>query len=142
MEDKKKVEGSSSKGVPQQAGHHQAAEATAVTLVELREQRTLDYLEHALSVDDPLSANVGAVSADLMFFAAQMRRIIAPALEKLPAEPSALAHLVPAVESHGRVARQIERLAALLERLNRRQEAAKKTVAALARNAGIELGES
>jgi hypothetical protein len=110
--------------------------ASVEALAELREKRTVDYLQKALEMGDPLSANIGAVNADLMLFAGHMRRIIAPALERLPSEPRALANLVPAVESHSRVARQIERLAALMNRLDRQTAAAKKTAAGIVATTG------
>ena len=123
---------------PQQTDARTNAEA----LAELREKRTFDYLQEVLGIGDPLSANVGAVVADLMFFASHMRRIIAPALQELPAEPRSLANLLPAVESHSRVARQIERLAALMDRLNRQEEAAKKTAAEMVASADQEPAQT
>ena len=84
-----------------------------------------------LNMENPLAAGVGAISGDLMIFANQMQRIIVPALKALPTEPSALAMMAPAVEAYGRVARQVERFAALTDRLNRQQEAARKAAAKL-----------
>jgi hypothetical protein len=112
------------------AQEHQG-EAAVAELMDLREQRVLDYLRTALHMDDPLMANIGSLNADLMMFAHHMQRIIKPALEKLPAEPGALANVVPAVESHARVARQVERLAVLVDRLKRQRESTKKAATEL-----------
>lgn len=108
-----------------------AGVASADPLTDLRVQRVLDYAQVALHMDDPLQANIGSLNADLMMFAHHMQRMIKPALEKLPANPGALANVVPVVESHTRVTRQVERLTTLSHRLRRQDELAKKVAAEL-----------
>jgi hypothetical protein len=142
MDDGMRTNAPDPKGPQQPLDNRQTAGTMVAGLAELREQRTLEYLQTALKMEDPLSANVGAMSADLMLIAGRMGRVIGPALEKLPAQPGALANLLSALESYGRVARQIERLTLLLERIERQEQVAKKAAADLATNTGKKHGGS
>ncbi|MCY2994861.1 MAG: hypothetical protein NTY19_44420 [Planctomycetota bacterium] len=109
---------------PSRLDAQQGVEANMEELTELRERKNLEYLRSVLRAEDPLTASVGALTGDLLNFANHMQRMIMPALRRLSAEPGAFAKVVPAVEAYGRVARQVERLSVLTERLHHRQEAA------------------
>lgn len=132
MDDKATVDSKKPTGLGIPDPEHQGVGTSVDQLMDLREQRILDYLGMVLNMDDPLRASIGALNADLLTFAHHMQRIIKPALEKLPAQPGALANVVPAVESHARVARQVERFATLGDRLDRKHESTKKAAAELA----------
>ena len=96
--------------------------AGAAELMELREQRASEYLSAALRTEDTLAANVGAINADLMFFAHHARRMIEPALKMAPAELEAFQHLYPALQAHARLAREIGRLSALDVKIRQKHE--------------------
>jgi hypothetical protein len=130
MEDRTRTDATQAAGPQAPAEDHQGA--APEDLAELRNRKNLEYLRAALNMEDPLAAGVGALNGDLMIFANHMQRVIMPTLRTLPTEPSALAKVAPAVEAYGRVARQVERLATLTDRLNRRQEAASKATAKMA----------
>lgn len=108
------------------------APMTPEALAELRDRRNLEYFSAVLHKENVLAAAVGAVNGDLLNFANQMQRCIVPGLRDLPSEPGSLAQVVPAVEAYGRVARQVERFSALLERIERSQGAASKASGELA----------
>lgn len=130
MDEKNNIGSRDSRDSAEAAAERQAGDV-ADQLGALREQRIDDYLRLVLNMHDPLRANLGAIKADMMTFAHHMRRIIVPALETLAPEPGALGKVVPAVESHTRVARQVERLTALEERLDRQHEEARQATADL-----------
>ena len=80
-----------------------------------RHQRIGEYLRAALALEDPLAANVGAINADLMMFAHSLQRAIASALETKRLDE--FGKLMPAIDSHMRISRQVERLAKLNQQL-------------------------
>jgi hypothetical protein len=131
MEDHAKTDAKQPVGLQARPEDREGAEINIEKLTELRERKNLEYLRSVLRMENPLAAGVGVLNGDLMIFANHMQRIIIPALRTLPTEPGALAKVMPAVEAYSRVARQVERLAILTDRLNRQQEAASKAAATI-----------
>ncbi len=116
-------------GPQDQVGGQQSDGAGMEALMELREQKTAEYLRAALAMEDPLVANVSVMNADLMFYAREIRRMIEPALKMAPAELRELANLFPAMDGALRVYRQSERFSTFVNRLKREREAAEKAAA-------------
>jgi hypothetical protein len=130
-------------GVQSPPADHQDPEMIPDDLEELRDRKNREYLRAALNMENPLAAGIGVLNGDLMIFANHMQRTIMPALRTSSTEPGALAKVMPVMEAYGRVARQVERLATLTDRLNRQQEAANKAAAKMRANeAGTETASA
>jgi hypothetical protein len=87
----------------------------ADTSTAKRLERANEHLLESLKKADPLEANLGAVSSDLMGMACRLNDAIVESFGK-----GSLDHfekLVPAIDAYLRVARQIDRLASLDRRL-------------------------
>ena len=82
----------------------------------------MDYLRSSLAMKDPLAANVGAVNADLMAFAHCLQRAITRALDMAPTALGEFEKLMPAIDSHMRISRQVERLTKLNQQLARAEQ--------------------
>jgi hypothetical protein len=132
MNENEKTPAGQPAGPEEQAVDHRSKDADAAALTALRQQKTLEYLQAALAIEDPLIANVSLLNADLMFYAHEIRRMIGPALKMAPADVNELANLFPAMEGALRVHRQSERLSVFIHRLKREQAAAAKARAAVA----------
>ena len=87
-----------------------------------RHERIMDYLRSSLAMKDPLAANVGAVNADLMAFAHCLQRAITRALDMAPTALDEFEKLMPAIDSHMRISRQVERLTKLNQQLARAEQ--------------------
>ncbi|MEX0715185.1 MAG: hypothetical protein WD066_01290 [Planctomycetaceae bacterium] len=83
-----------------------------------RWERHADFLAHALGQIDPLSANVGAVEADLLTLSHRMMRTIE---RSLPETLEDFAPLKPALDSLLKVQRMIGRFAVLDAHLEARR---------------------
>lgn len=92
--------------------------AAEARLTQEREQKVLEYQAAALALASPLLANVALVNGDLMLYAGHVRRVLVPAL-RAAAQPQELPLVSPALEGYFRLARQVERLSCLIDRLQR-----------------------
>ena len=79
--------------------------------LEARLDRILDYQTSALSKDDPLQANLGSVNSGLMTIAVQFDAFIGQVLAGGPATIERMQKLLPLLDAHLRVTRQIDRYA-------------------------------
>jgi hypothetical protein len=104
-------------------GDQNANDAGADDLTKLREQKIVEYLREGLANEDPAIANASVLNADLLFCAAEIRRMVAPAFKMTPSELDELGNLFPVLEMGLRVHRMSERYSVFIERLKRRQEA-------------------
>jgi hypothetical protein len=104
-------------------GGQHANDAGADDLTKLREQKIDEYLREGLANKDAAIANASVLNADLMFYASEIRRMVAPAFKMTPAELDELANLFPVMDMGLRVHRMSERYSVFIERLKRRQEA-------------------
>ena len=78
------------------------------------------------------------MNADLLFYAAEIRRMVAPAFKMTPAELDELANLFPVIDMGLRVHRLSERFSVFIERLKRRQEATDRAADKLT---AVEVGQ-
>jgi hypothetical protein len=109
------------------SGDHRAGDAGTEDLTKLREEKIVDYLREGLANKDPAIANASALNADLLFYAAEIRRMVAPAFKMTPAELAELANLFPVIDMGLRVHRLSERFSVFIERLKRQQEASDRS---------------
>lgn len=85
---------------------HQAAEDTSAA----RLRKVSEYESTALARRNPLKAVLGTVNSDLMRMALQLGASINRSLAH---HPETIAGVLPSIETHLKVARQIDRLAQL-----------------------------
>jgi hypothetical protein len=91
------------------------AKSKAAVLMAMRLEKIEDQLRESLRKANALEANLGAVSTDLMLMACRLKEAIEERLGKNPLED--FEKLMPAIDAYLRVARQIERLVTLAQRL-------------------------
>ncbi len=91
-------------------------------LAQERELKVLEFQAAALHMDSPLAANVALVTGDLMLCASHVRRVLEPALRSV-AQPQDFPRVTPVIDGYLRLARQVERLSCLLDRLQREHKA-------------------
>ena len=102
-------------GKPPEAVQAEDAVAQAAALTAMRLEKIQEYLRHSLGKVDPLEANLGAVSADLMQMALRLKEAIEADLGARQLDH--FEKLMPAIDAYLRVTRQIDRLASLDRRL-------------------------
>ena len=76
-----------------------------------RHGRVLDYLAESLEKPDALRANLGSLNSGLMHVALNLDTTIVQALESGPRTIERLQKILPAIETHLRVTRQVDRFA-------------------------------
>ncbi len=84
---------------------------------DLRGERIADYVEAALTSADPLEANLGVVNGDLMRMANLLTQVLGECLLKPPETLQGMATLMPAVDAHLKVTKQIGSLSQLILKL-------------------------
>ena len=123
MDESGAVDTMESAGAQGPLSERQADDAGTADLTKLREEKIVEYLREGLANKDPAIANASALNADLLFYAAEIRRMVVPAFKMAPAELEELANLFPVIDMGLRVHRLSERFSVFIERLRRRQEA-------------------
>lgn len=123
MNESERVDSEQSAGSQFPTGDQHANDAGADDLTKLREQKIEEYIREGLANGDPAIANASVLNADLMFYAAEIRRMVAPAFKMTPSEVDELENLFSVVDMGLRVHRMSERFSVFIERLKRRQEA-------------------
>lgn len=78
-----------------------------------RMSRVLDYQLSSLQKDDPLEANLGSINSGLMRVALWLDESIEHSMEIGPRNVERLSRILPAIEAHLRVTRQVDRYAQL-----------------------------
>jgi hypothetical protein len=82
-----------------------------------RLQRIQDYLHQALTNPDPLAANVGAISSDLMKVQYRLTKAVDTALARAQDPVEEFRSFLPAIQTCSQLARQLYRFADLSCRL-------------------------
>ena len=80
---------------------------------DARLSRVLDFQASSLAKDDPLEANLGSINSGLMRVALWLDEAIEEAMESGPRTVERLQRMLPAIETHLRVTRQVDRFAQL-----------------------------
>ena len=81
---------------------------------EIREARlscVMDYQAKSLEKTDALEANLGSINSGLMRIAVSLDEMIEQALESGPRTLESVQRILPAIETHLRLARQVDRFA-------------------------------
>jgi len=78
---------------------------------EARLSRVRDYQAKSLAKEDDLEANLGSINSGLMRVALWLDEAIEQALESGPRSIERLKRMLPAIDTHLRVARQVDRFA-------------------------------
>jgi len=138
MDESETVDTKQPTGPQRPPSDHHAADAGTEDLTKLREEKIVEYLREGLANKDPAIANASALNADLLFYAAEIRRMVAPAFKMTPAELDELANLFPVIDMGLRVHRLSERFSVFIERLKRRQEATDRAADKLT---AVEVGQ-
>jgi len=86
-----------------------------------RMSRVLDLMASALSKDDHLRANLGSMNAGLMRLGIHFEEGLEGSMTASPLTVERLQKILPAVETHLRLLRQIDRFAHLEQQLTRSQ---------------------
>ncbi len=76
-----------------------------------RLSRVLDYQIKSLEKDDPLEANLGSINSGLIRMALWLDETIEQAMESGPPNVERLSKVLPAIDTHLRVTRQVDRFA-------------------------------
>ena len=94
------------------SGERAVAEAAQPTNShDARLSRVLDYQASSLQKDDPLEANLGSINSGLMRVALWLDETIEQAMESGPPNVERLSRILPAIDTHLRVTRQVDRFA-------------------------------
>jgi hypothetical protein len=94
------------------SGERSVAEAVQPTISHnVRLSRVLDYQISSLEKDDPLEANLGSINSGLMRVALWLDETIEQVMESGPPNVERLARILPAIDAHLRVTRQVDRFA-------------------------------
>ena len=80
---------------------------------ESRLSRVADYQAKSLAREDDLEANLGSINSGLMRVALWLDETIDQVLESGPRSVERLTRMLPAIDAHLRVARQVDRFAQL-----------------------------
>lgn len=95
-----------------QSGERAVAEAAqAANSRGARLKRVLDYRASSLQKDDPLEANLGSINSGLMRVALWLDETIEQAMQSGPPNVERLSRILPAIETHLRLTRQVDRFA-------------------------------
>jgi hypothetical protein len=78
---------------------------------DARLSRVLDYQASSLQKDDPLEASLGSINSGLMRVALWLDETIEQAMVSGPPNVERLARILPAIDTHLRVTRQVDRFA-------------------------------
>lgn len=93
-------------------GEHAVVEsAQPANSHDARLSRVLDYQASSLQKDDPLEANLGSINSGLMRVALWLDESIEQAMESGPPNVERLSRVLPAIDTHLRVTRQVDRFA-------------------------------
>jgi hypothetical protein len=82
-----------------------------------RWQRIADYERAALENPDALVANLGVLSADMMWLESHIMTCLRAALDRTAPSPEALTRFLPAIQISAQLARQVQRFADFARRL-------------------------
>ena len=94
------------------SGEHAVAEAARPSKShDARLSRVLDYQASSLQKDDPLEANLGSINSGLMRVALWLDETIEQAMVSGPPNVERLSRILPAIDTHLRVTRQVDRFA-------------------------------
>lgn len=94
------------------SGERAVAEASRPTNShDARLSRVLDYQASSLQKDDPLEANLGSINSGLMRVALWLDETIEQAMVSGPPNVERLSRILPAIDTHLRVTRQVDRIA-------------------------------
>jgi hypothetical protein len=99
--------------VPSQADAltERAIDKTFADVHEARLGRVLDYQAGSLAKEDALEANLGSINSGLMRVALWLDETIEEAMESGPRTVERLQRILPAIDTHLRVTRQVDRFA-------------------------------
>ncbi len=102
-------------GLPSRAegATRQALPQSASVSHEARLRRVNDYQVASLAKPDALAANLGSINSGLMRVALWLDAAIESALESGPRSVERIQRLLPAIDTHLRIARQVDRFAAI-----------------------------
>jgi hypothetical protein len=78
---------------------------------QLRLQRILDYTAQALANSNVLESNLASINCGLLKMALWLEQTIAEAMTRTPVTPERMQRVYQAIDTHLRVARQIDRFA-------------------------------
>jgi hypothetical protein len=84
------------------------------SIAECREARlscVMDYQANSLEKTDALEANLGSINSGLMRIGVSLDETIQQALESSPRTLESVQRLLPAIETHLRLTRQVDRFA-------------------------------
>jgi hypothetical protein len=97
-----------------------SATAAAVSIEQTASERQVarlnrlhDFQTSSLAKEDPLDANLGSVNSGLIRVALWLDEVITDAMESGPASVERLQRMLPAIDTHLRVTRQVDRFAQL-----------------------------
>jgi hypothetical protein len=88
-----------------------AAEGPVSVSQEDRFRRVLDYQVASLAKPDPLQAVLGSLNCGVMHYAMRLEEIIDLVMASGPRTVEGLQKILPAIDTHLRATRQVERLA-------------------------------
>lgn len=103
-----------SRAVASTETQHRVRKEDAVDVAHLHEarlSRVRDYQAKSLAKEDDLEANLGSINSGLMRVALWLDEAIEEALESGPRSIERLKRMLPAIDTHLRVARQVDRFA-------------------------------
>ena len=98
---------------PADAAVSPATDPTIADRRAARLSRVGDYQTRTLAQEDALLANLGSINSGLMCVALWLDETIKQALESGPRSVERLRRILPAIDTHLRVSRQVERFAGL-----------------------------
>lgn len=109
-----------------------------------RLSRVLDFQASSLAKADPLEANLGSINSGLMRVALWLDEAIEEAMDSGPRTVDRLQRMLPAIETHLRVTRQVDRFAQLELRNAeaRKPKVGEPTPAEADQPFGLDTGES
>jgi hypothetical protein len=111
---------------PESASHASAAPAVQPTADEMRVRRILEYRGEALVDPDALQANLGVLNSGLMLMARSLEDGMRRLLTSSEMTEETLIKVRPALDTHLRVLRQIDRFSASAIRVAAQRRANQK----------------
>lgn len=99
-----------------QPGERSLPEDRPLSVHDARLSRVLDYLAHSLAKHDPLEANLGSINSGLMRMALWLDESVEQAMASGPPDVERLSRVLPAIDTHLRVTRQVDRFTQIVLR--------------------------
>jgi hypothetical protein len=76
---------------------------------DVRVERILEHVDDSLQLEDALQATVGAAGGDLMLMQYRLRQVLEEMFQQTPDSLTALAEVIPALNTFMKVSQQVDR---------------------------------